>query len=575
MARLREEGVNFANSHSLFPTSTTANASAFATGHYLGDTGDFSNTIYTGFPLTAALGSVTPFLEADSVLTECNEHFDGNYLDETAILAAAAASPAHFSSAAIGKLGPVGIFDLTALRQQSAGGQTLIIDDSTGNDGGSALPQDWLDAMKAARINLKTPGRGDNGNPRDNAHPGTWIANLAQQQYFLEVTLKVVLPRFKAANKPFVLIYWSRDPDGTQHYQGDSLDVLKPGINGPTSMSAIRTADGALAAIEQALTSLGLAETTNIVVAADHGFSTISKQSMTSPAAKSHFADTNSGELPVGFLAIDLTAALRKHDPAIKLFDPDVYSSETDWTTGSHPSKGNGLIGKSPDAPQVIVAANGGSDLIYIPAGLPPTQVKRLGVTIVRALLEQDYVSGLFVDRRRLGDIPGTLSLSDIGLEGKGVTPIPAIAVSFRSFGTGCDQAVLCTAEVADTRLQQGQGMHGSFSRADTWNFMAARGPDFRTHYVDELPASNADIGMTMAHLLQLDFTPRGPLLGRVLHESLRGDAAPGSAVQATRKTLESRPSVHGLKTILRTQSVGSRVYYDAGGFPDRTVGLE
>ena len=49
MAEVRDKGVNFKNSHSLFPTFTTANASAMATGHYLGDTGDFSNTIYTGY----------------------------------------------------------------------------------------------------------------------------------------------------------------------------------------------------------------------------------------------------------------------------------------------------------------------------------------------------------------------------------------------------------------------------------------------------------------------------------------------------------------------------------------------
>lgn len=42
---IRERGVKFSHSHSLFPTFTTANASAIATGHYLGDTGDFSNTI--------------------------------------------------------------------------------------------------------------------------------------------------------------------------------------------------------------------------------------------------------------------------------------------------------------------------------------------------------------------------------------------------------------------------------------------------------------------------------------------------------------------------------------------------
>jgi hypothetical protein len=28
--------------------------------------------------------------------------------------------------------------------------------------------------------------------------------------------------------------------------------------------------------------------------------------------------------------------------------------------------------------------------------------------------------------------------------------------------------------------------MHGGFSRADTWNFMAAVGPDFKAAYVDQ-----------------------------------------------------------------------------------------
>src|SRR5579864_3205862 len=45
MSWIRDHGVSFANSHSLFPTFTTANASAIATGHYLGDTGDYSNQI--------------------------------------------------------------------------------------------------------------------------------------------------------------------------------------------------------------------------------------------------------------------------------------------------------------------------------------------------------------------------------------------------------------------------------------------------------------------------------------------------------------------------------------------------
>ncbi len=49
MAEVRDKGVNFKNSHSLFPTFTMANGSAMSTGHYLGDTGVFSNTIWTNY----------------------------------------------------------------------------------------------------------------------------------------------------------------------------------------------------------------------------------------------------------------------------------------------------------------------------------------------------------------------------------------------------------------------------------------------------------------------------------------------------------------------------------------------
>src|ERR1019366_7055326 len=209
-SRLRDEGVNFVNSHSLFPSFTTANASAFATGHQLGDTGDFSNSIYSGVPVQSSAGTVTPFLEADPVLREGNAHFGGNYLNETMIVAAAQAQ--GLSTALIGKVGPVGIFDLNALD----GAGTLIVDDSPGHPGGVPLSKDWLDAIKAAKLKSEAPSRGDNGNAGDSQHPGTWVADYAQQQYFLEITTKVVLPRFKAAGKPFMLIYWSRDPDGTQ-----------------------------------------------------------------------------------------------------------------------------------------------------------------------------------------------------------------------------------------------------------------------------------------------------------------------------------------------------------------------
>src|SRR2546421_984895 len=75
MAEVRDKGVNFKNPHSLFPTFTMANASGMATGHYLGDTGTFSNTIFTGY-MSAPADTVVPFIENDAVLGDIDEHFE-------------------------------------------------------------------------------------------------------------------------------------------------------------------------------------------------------------------------------------------------------------------------------------------------------------------------------------------------------------------------------------------------------------------------------------------------------------------------------------------------------------------
>src|ERR1700687_1419544 len=77
MAEVRDRGVNFKNPHSLFPTFTMANASGMATGHFLGDTGTFSNTIFTGYSSAPAGDTVTPFIENDAVLGDIDAHFGG------------------------------------------------------------------------------------------------------------------------------------------------------------------------------------------------------------------------------------------------------------------------------------------------------------------------------------------------------------------------------------------------------------------------------------------------------------------------------------------------------------------
>ncbi len=555
MAEVRDKGVNFKNSHSLFPTFTTANASAMATGHYLGDTGDFSNTIYTGYAVGPANGTVTPFLEVDPVIIDADEHFGGDYLNEETVLKMARAK--GYSTAALGKLGPTLIFDHTD-KIGADGLHSIVIDDATGGKNGVPVSNEMKDALIKANLPLATPSRGDNGKAGDAKTPGTLVPNTAQQAYFADVASKIVLPMFKERAKPFVLVFWSRDPDGSQHNTGDSLNTVTPGINGPTSMAGIKNADNNLAQLRKALDDLGLAATTNIMIAADHGFSTISKESKTSPAAKASYEDTPKDFLPMGFLAIDLAKALN-----LPLFDPNDKNARIADT--AHPKAGNGVLGQDPAKPDLVVATNGGSDLIYL-----PNKDKKLADRTVKALLEQDYVSGIFVEDD-LGRIPGTLPLSQLGLRGKAVTPRPAIVVNFRSYTTGCDEPTNCSVEVADTVLRQGQGMHGSFGRGDTMNFMAAIGPDFKAGYVDALPVSNADVGATAARLLGLTQKPNGNLIGRVMTEAMPNGAIP----KAFSGTVKSQPSANGLRTVLNFQRVLAQRYFDAAGFSGRTVGLE
>ncbi|MBR0849480.1 alkaline phosphatase family protein [Bradyrhizobium diazoefficiens] len=557
MAEVRDKGVNFKNSHSLFPTFTMANGSAMSTGHYLGDTGVFSNTIWTNYTSVPAGNTVVPFIENDAVLGDIDEHFKGDYLNEETILKMA--RDKGYSTAALGKHGPTYQFDHTD-KPEKSGLHSVVFDDATGGKNGVALSDEVKEALTKAGLPLATPSRGDNGKAGDARTPGTTVANVAQQAYFADVATKVLLPMFKARNKPFVLVFWSRDPDGSQHNTGDSLNQILPGINGPTSMAGIRNADDNLAQIRKALDELGLAGNTNIMIQADHGFSTISKESKTSPSAKVSYDDTPKDFLPMGFLALDLARALD-----LPLFDPNDKNARVEGN--KHPKAGNGVLGKDPEKPDLVVATNGGSDLVYL-----PNKDKKLAARTIKALLEQDYVSGLFVEDS-LGRFPGTLPLSSVNLRGKAATPTPSIVVNFRSYASDCGEAPTnCSVQVADTVLRQGQGMHGSFSRGDTHNFMAAIGPDFKAGYASEIPVSNADVGMTAAHLMGLRGSQNGGLVGRVMSEALLNGIVPKAYKMVERS---KKKSENGLETVLNVQRVGSQRYFDAAGFPGRTLGLE
>jgi arylsulfatase A-like enzyme len=587
MWMFRERGVYFANSHSLTPTATTPNASAIATGHALGDTKDFANAMYLGRPFTIegdnAIRTVTPFLENDPILRQLIQDETTRYMQQPTLLELARRS--GYDTAVVGKVGPVGIQDIRNL-SGGAKGETcgIIMDDST-NVNAKGIPLDSnspplcesiAQELAAQGLPGRTPSRGDNG-----LVGGAKVPNWKQQAYFLAATTKVILPHFEKDEKSFVLVYWSRDPDGTQHLEGDSLDALRPGINGETSRRAVQNADNNLRQIYDFIEShRSFANNTDFFVTSDHGFATISRREIDSTLAttNSPAAILNNRTLPQGFLAMDLARDLK-----LSLFDANrpvdatangdlfqrIASEQRQFL-----SDGNGLLGDHVRKPngtdaRAIVVANGGSDLIYVPNG-----DEKWVQTIVATLTGYDYVGGIFVSDEFLDSahpLSGALPFSSVGLRGGAAPGTPAIVVAFKVFylTPGDLQTAV---QISDTPLREGQGMHGGFGRDSTFNNMVAIGPDFKAGFEDDLPVSNADIVPTLAHILHWNLENPSGALGRVLIESIAGTAP---NVQAEKCLLISEGPPQK-QTILEYQMVGGERYLDRASFEDakgRTTG--
>ena len=585
---VRTDGVHFANSHSVFPTLTMPNASAIATGHLPGDTGEFANNIFPGFAIFdsgnfgRAAGSLTPSVEDNQVLGDLDDHFGGNYLQEESLLSAARRS--GYNTAAVGKLGPTAIQDLPELAPEHGRFRqptTIIIDPATGTDEGLPLSPETAATIKAAGLPARPPAR--NQPAGNNTTPGTLTTNAAHQQWLVDALTKAILPRFASSGRPFAVVFWSGDPDQTQHSQGDSLNRLLPGVNGPTSKAAVRNADNNLKQIlEYIAAHPALAGNTDVFVTADHGFSTVSRHEIdrdghvtSSYSAGFTYRDAagrqevNDGYFPQGSVAIDLAHALN-----LPLFDPDSQITDAKGNkvyqpvdptirqqiagVRQRPATGNGAIGGTgritpPDALVLVTSSS-----IYI-----PDNNRDLVLRIVRFLAEQDYVGGIFVNAR-FGDVPGTLSMSALNMTGAAKLPAPAVIISFKSFATDPKDPLMTSVIVGGFSQQEGQGSHGPLSRANSFNNMAAIGPDFKKLFVDAAPIGNADIAPTLASIMGLKLSGIGSLRGRVLREALVGGP---SSVAYDKKMIRSKPAASGKSTVLLYQQVGQERYLDEACF--------
>jgi hypothetical protein len=170
------------------------------------------------------------------------------------------------------------------------------------------------------------------------------------------------------------------------------------------------------------------------------------------------------------------------------------------------------VVPKPVPADAVVVAANAGSDYLFVPDH--NTEVVKAAVASLQSRLQ---FGAIFVSDR-YGEIAGTLPMSLIKTENSGRAP--DIIVSFSYDET---TAVAGKPGVSYASSVNRRGDHGSFSPTDVRISLMARGPHFKPGLRDPLPSANVDIAPTVARILGFSMPDAQ---GRVLEEALEGGPA-------------------------------------------------
>ena len=573
---LRNQGVQFTDNHSTYPTFTMLNSSAFASGSFPKTSGFYGNTFWTPpqagnlqpIPVgkSASGGNqdyVGPvFTEDYAVLSTLNDYYGGQLLLVKSLFKTAQDS--GLKTAAIGKSGAAYLQDL------GRGG--VFLDENT------VMPQSLANELQAANIALpkNTPLAypagavaltATNGDPTARTGAVTFAlpaANGALQakdatdatqgnpedaanKYMMSVYTQYILPK----KMPDLSLIWFRTPDNTEHAYG-------PGS--ANYHKALASQDARLGELQASLKATGLDKSTNIIVVSDHGHSNVSgptslfplrainaSSSVTSGVSNASLGgidpvngfsvsgDVRSADLLTfaGFKAFDGNGCSTTAMAGIKADGSNVYPVSTD-TSGSLcgvvNTKFQAISGslatpvasfKVPStmpAKGIVIAANGGSDYFYVPDHDAATVNG-----VVRLLQSRNEYGAIFVDSR-YGAIPGTLPLSMVNLENsvrqnKGQ---PDIVVSF----TWDDQQLVNGMPGVEFESFGGnRGMHGSFSPIDVHNTLIASGPSFKSSTTINTPSGNVDVAPTVAYLLGTSM-PQAD--GRVLNEALNAPVLSG-----------------------------------------------
>jgi arylsulfatase A-like enzyme len=531
---LARSGTVFADHHAVYPTFTMMNSASIATGTYPGVHGFYGNVVYAPNARGKnAKGadidfSAPAFIEDFGVVEAVRESYQGRLTLVSTMLQAAQAR--GLSTAAVGKFGAAFIQDY------KRGG--IILDEDAAmpldfakelQKAGYALPRNTINAYSAGALALAN----DNGDPTapiaiqrlkdgQTANPLDRTGALSRRgfKHLTGIFVDYILPN----KKPDLTVFWSKEPDATSHAYG-------PGTY--NSIDATKMNDEILGQVMDKIRLLGWERSTNIIITQDHNHSTVSGDVGHYPLRGIDDGDVGSHD-PHGYSVSGFvrTAELLTQD-GLKAYDgagcrdiPTLSGILFDGTH-LHPTKNDadgGACGKSQKytsqrylvpkpfpAGGIVVAANAGSDYIFVPDGNLDT------VKAAVASLQSRLQFGAIFVSDRYGKVAGTLPMSLIKTENPVAGRAPDIIVSF-TFDENVTVAGRPGISYASSINRRGD--HGSFSPTDTHISLMAHGPDFKSGLYDTLPTGNVDIAPTVARIL--DFKMPG-VQGRVLEEALKG----------------------------------------------------
>ena len=432
-------------------------------------------------------------------------------------------------------------------------GPTFLFDDrvETIKDGRDSLGNPQKDYLFATD-DLVEPPQAELGKAPAGSHEG--VADSARDVYFTRVVTEDAIPAAKRASdagRPSLIVLWQHNPDLTQHLAG--LGTMQ-------ALEALSGADINLGRIRAAIDSNGIADRTDVIVASDHGFATVR-------------------------MTIDLNALLV--------------------------SAG---LKKDLDSDDVVVARNGGSDLVYLSKTVFPSEESRRDELqkIVNFAEAQEWCGPIFsrqrapvpIDGRHrhrqppeqsfLGWIDGTFAQEAVGILNPSRSP--DLVLSFREISdqdnaklTGPDVPAFAIAAQGQTSVKNnsktlvhpakgimyadagpsfttGMGMHGAAGTAEIHNLCGAMGPDFKRGFVDANPTANIDIAPTISEILHLapNVGPAGAHpTGRVMTEALPGErqwvGTARSLAPSTKLTLQGVE----VTNTLRITRLGDHDYLD------------